>query len=145
MGDRSLLVFFEEALRALVPSLSYYRVREANNFMLMSFGNVEGLMEASYAISSANIACGLINNFGTEVSSDRRFRPVSQLMLRLELADRCDDGRLVFLIGALLVSNTPLHSLSEAEIERIRNEAAVFDAMYWPEPEDGTGTGTPGA
>ena len=89
---------FEARLRQSLPSLDVYRMRSANNDLVISLRDESEFLAIVRAASSANIALEI----GWLFDSERRGEPgLASCYLRLQLSAGCVDERLNVLLAAL--------------------------------------------
>lgn len=98
MDANEFLSDFESRLRKRLVSIDMFRMRPANNDLLMSFNDVEDLTAAVRSASSVNIAVEI----GWLFEPGKPEQPgIERCFLRFQLSNGCVDERLSFFLDDL--------------------------------------------
>lgn len=100
LDAENFLADFELRFRALVASVELYKMRPANNDLLVSLKDEEDFLAVVRSASGANITLEVGWLFEPGQSKQAR---VDRCFLRLQLSDRCIDERLNILLDDLSI------------------------------------------
>jgi len=89
---------FEQEFKSLLPSIEIYRMRPANDHLLVSFKEKEDFLAVVRAASSVNIFLEIGWLFDSLFPSKSA---IDSCFLKLHLSNGCDDERLSFLLDEI--------------------------------------------
>jgi hypothetical protein len=88
----------EHGFHSLLPSLDVYRMRPANNYLMVSFRDAVDFLAVVRAASGANVSVEIGWLFD---SNSPKASTINACFLKLHLANECVDDRLCFLLDEI--------------------------------------------
>jgi len=124
LDAESFFLFFENSLRAALPSADIVRIRSSSNWVDLSFTSVDHFITAVMSAAGANIRCEV---FSTFKGRNQKHKPIESCILRLFVSRNCLDTRLAF----FLYETVNIQSANDPPDELHRKQAPIKPYEDW--------------
>jgi len=114
----------ETSLRALLPTVQLFRMRPANNCLLLAFGSTDDFVVAVMAATGVNIRQDVASTFDKKAGSRRE---IGSCFLRFDLAQNCLDVRLVYFLYEVLEMKVADGAISADACEVLKRDLAAYE------------------